>query len=167
MRFTKIPVEIEAKLFTGDNMQEMIDFIGKDKLEPNTEGYLHIFTLEGTMTASKGDWIIRGVHGEFYPCKPDIFKKTYSKVPRQCKHTQLLPRKDSMSGYCAVCDEYTDGWYCPDSPDNECHYMSERSGAFSYVELRDGRRSTMPEHHDPRNESWDSCIFCGQPEERK
>jgi hypothetical protein len=47
------------------------DFIG-DGIE--------IHTLEGTMTASKGDWIIKGVSGEFYPCKPDIFEKTYEAV---------------------------------------------------------------------------------------
>jgi hypothetical protein len=42
--------------------------------------YIEIATLEGTMTASPGDWVIRGVQGEFYPCKPDIFAKTYDTV---------------------------------------------------------------------------------------
>jgi hypothetical protein len=42
--------------------------------------FLHIETLEGTMTASPGDFIIRGVQGEFYPCKPDIFAETYEPV---------------------------------------------------------------------------------------
>ncbi|PRS47537.1 hypothetical protein [Bacillus sp. MZGC1] len=41
---------------------------------------MDIETLEGTMKASPGDWIIKGVHGEIYPCKPDIFEKTYEKV---------------------------------------------------------------------------------------
>jgi hypothetical protein len=41
---------------------------------------IDIPTLEGVMHASPGDWIIRGVHGECYPCKPDIFEKTYEKV---------------------------------------------------------------------------------------
>lgn len=41
---------------------------------------LVISTMEGMMTASRGDWIIRGVKGEFYPCKPDIFKQTYEAV---------------------------------------------------------------------------------------
>lgn len=41
--------------------------------------YLTVITLEGTMTAQPGDWIIRGVQGEFYPCKPDIFEQTYEK----------------------------------------------------------------------------------------
>lgn len=43
-------------------------------------GVLHIHTLEGTMRAEQGDWIIRGVKGEFYPCKPDIFAATYDLV---------------------------------------------------------------------------------------
>ena len=43
---------------------------------------LHIKTLEGTMTADLGDWIIKGVNGEFYPCKPDIFDKTYEAVEK-------------------------------------------------------------------------------------
>jgi len=41
---------------------------------------LKIFTLEGSLTASVGDWIIKGVKGEFYPCKPDIFEATYEEV---------------------------------------------------------------------------------------
>lgn len=45
-----------------------------------TNGEIHIPTLEGTMIASPGDFIIMGVNGEFYPCKPDIFEKTYEKV---------------------------------------------------------------------------------------
>ena len=44
------------------------------------DGALMIRTLEGDMRASHGDWIIRGVHGEFYPCKPDIFAKTYKET---------------------------------------------------------------------------------------
>lgn len=42
--------------------------------------YLEIETLEGTVTANEGDWIIKGIKGEFYPCKPDIFTATYEKV---------------------------------------------------------------------------------------
>ena len=45
--------------------------------------FLRIVTLEGTMVASKGDWVIRGVQGEFYPCKPDIFEATYEAVGGQ------------------------------------------------------------------------------------
>ena len=48
--------------------------------EPDYPTHLHINTLEGVMTASLGDWIIKGIRNEFYPCKPDIFEKTYEKV---------------------------------------------------------------------------------------
>ena len=46
---------------------------------PNS-GHLLIGTLEGTMAAAPGDWVIKGVAGEFYPCKPDIFEATYEPV---------------------------------------------------------------------------------------
>ena len=45
------------------------------------DGYPHIHTLEGPLSVSPGDWIIKGVNGEYYPCKPDIFDKTYEAVP--------------------------------------------------------------------------------------
>ena len=77
-RFRKKPVEIDALLWTGDNVAELTAFLnGKGKFE---WGGIRIATLEGIMTASVGDWIIRGVKGEFYPCKPDIFVATYEPV---------------------------------------------------------------------------------------
>lgn len=82
MKFRKKPVVIEALEFTGNNCTEIIRFMGG----PWTNPELHdtdrpvIHTLEGQLTASPGDWIIRGVQGEFYPCKPDIFAATYEAV---------------------------------------------------------------------------------------
>lgn len=55
---------------------EVDEFHGEDADNP----YMYIETLEGTMKASVGDYIIKGVNGEFYPCKPDIFEKTYEEV---------------------------------------------------------------------------------------
>lgn len=82
--FRKKPVEIQAMQWDGDNWEEMIPFIGDaGTLGIPDEHHLtsvEITTLEGTMTASPGDWIIRGVKGEFYPCKPDIFEATYEQV---------------------------------------------------------------------------------------
>lgn len=89
MRYVKKPVVIEAIQWTGDNLKEVFDFLyfHKSALRVCTwEEYedlvkkegLKIFTLEGTMMASVGDFIIKGVNGEVYPCKPDIFEKTYS-----------------------------------------------------------------------------------------
>jgi hypothetical protein len=60
-------------------LDEMADFAG-DRAKVKAEGErkaIVIETLEGTMIGEPGDWIIRGVNGEFYPCKPDIFAKTY------------------------------------------------------------------------------------------
>ena len=74
--FRKKPVKVEAIQWTGHNLAEIIRFTGPHGSKVAKEG-LKIFTLEGPLTASIGDWIIRGVSGEFYPCKPDIFDKTY------------------------------------------------------------------------------------------
>jgi hypothetical protein len=77
-KFRKKPVVIEAVQWDGD--QSTFDTIEQwaGKQVPDTDGYtLLIPTLEGTMTASLNDWIIRGVAGEIYPCKPDIFTATY------------------------------------------------------------------------------------------
>lgn len=78
-QYVKKPVVVEAVQWTGSNFDEIKEFCGNDVVE-NTGtkySYLQIHTLEGGMTASKGDYIIKGVSGEFYPCKPDIFEKTY------------------------------------------------------------------------------------------
>ena len=74
-RYVKKPVVIEAVRWTGDNLSEVKAFVGGYVLDG---GRLHISTLEGLMLASVGDFIIRGVKGEFYPCKPDVFDATYA-----------------------------------------------------------------------------------------
>lgn len=76
--YTKKPIKIQAVLYDGS--KESINAIlelnkNKDILLENNE--LIIKTLEGAMLASKGDYVIQGVKGELYPCKPDIFEKTY------------------------------------------------------------------------------------------
>lgn len=81
MKYRKKPVVIEAVQWTGKNQTEIFAFtkageIGEDFMSSDIE----IVTLEGTMKASPGDWIIKGVKGEFYPCKPDIFEATYEPV---------------------------------------------------------------------------------------
>ena len=74
---TKKPVTVEAVQWTGDNFVEIDQFITVLHETFPKDGIVKIPTLEGEMTASLGDWIIKGVNGEFYPCKPDIFEKTY------------------------------------------------------------------------------------------
>ena len=73
--YRKKPVIVEAIQWNGRNEMEIANFIGGN-LEMDDNGLL-IHTLEGTMTASVGDYVIKGVNGEFYPCKPGIFEKTH------------------------------------------------------------------------------------------
>ncbi len=86
--FIKKPVMVQAVQWTGDNWEEIAEFVGKDilfTLDGLGKPYLIINTLEGAHNASVGDWIIRGVEGEFYPCKPDIFEQTYEETDRKEK----------------------------------------------------------------------------------
>jgi hypothetical protein len=89
MKFKKKPVEIEAIQYNGNNGSEL--YLWSDSkvyespicepTEDNPRGaYIQIDTLEGTMIGIVGDYIIKGIQGEFYPCKPNIFKQTYDLV---------------------------------------------------------------------------------------
>lgn len=90
MKYRKKPVEIEAIRLTEDNIVECFEFIGLSLKNEDIDyfnnfakkytGGIYIKTLEGNMLASFGDYIIKGVKGEFYPCKPDIFEMTYEKI---------------------------------------------------------------------------------------
>jgi hypothetical protein len=84
--YRKRPVVIEAKQWTGENLREIIAFTGRfissweEFAADVARDGLKIYTLEGVHLANVGDWIIRGVKGEYYPCKPDIFEATYEPV---------------------------------------------------------------------------------------
>lgn len=80
--YKKKPVVIEAVQYTGDNPTEVNNLLGGIlNLDEGFPGLpIIIETLEGDMRADVGDWIICGVKGEFYPCKPDIFDATYEAV---------------------------------------------------------------------------------------
>lgn len=101
MKFRKKPVVIDAIQLTTKNIREVYELVHKEKVSANSyqlleywETYtnivirdgMHIPTLEDgnesqvKHIASIGDWIITGIKGEFYPCKPDIFELTYEKV---------------------------------------------------------------------------------------
>lgn len=78
--YRKKPIIIQAMQWLGDNFEELEDFGSDRDIVSNPDGTLTIATLEGNHKAQKKDWIIRGVKGEVYPCKPDIFEQTYEKV---------------------------------------------------------------------------------------
>lgn len=87
MKFRKKPVVIEAVQYDG-KAGVVLDFLAAEELERvvfessdvQTDRKVIIRTLEGDMAVSRGDWIIRGIKGELYPCKPDIFAATYEKA---------------------------------------------------------------------------------------
>lgn len=76
-KYKKKPVEVEAIQWNGCNISEICKFIGKDVSHLLLSGHLYIQTLEGPHHASIDDYIIKGIKGEFYPCKSDIFEQTY------------------------------------------------------------------------------------------
>jgi hypothetical protein len=78
-KYTKKAVTIEAIQFTPFSIEACEDFVGGD-LGKDGGGHTVIATLEGAMKVSLNDYIIKGVKGEFYPCKPDIFEMTYEPV---------------------------------------------------------------------------------------
>jgi len=77
-RYRKKPVVIEAVQFDGTNEKEVIEFTNNIARRIATHTPLIVIsTLEGDMNANIGDWIIKGIKNEFYPCKPDIFDVSY------------------------------------------------------------------------------------------
>jgi len=82
-KYRKKPVVIEAIEFTTETKDQVYNFVTCNKsasFAGTSQPTLKIQTLEGIMTATEGDWIIKGVRGEFYPVKPDIFEETYEMV---------------------------------------------------------------------------------------
>jgi hypothetical protein len=119
MKYRKKPVVIEAVQFNQFTLSELYDFLGITNkgsfldcghgIDP-TDGQFKITTLEGVHVANINDYIIRGVKGEFYPCKPDIFEMTYEKAEDAPQNTMEI---------CPVCTgdgigADTSGWVkCP------------------------------------------------------
>lgn len=77
-KFRKNPIVVEAHIYTrnGEEAEEVAFWCNGDQ----TDDGLVVHTLEGDMLAEYNDWIIKGVNGEFYPCKPHIFQKTYKAI---------------------------------------------------------------------------------------
>lgn len=106
MKYRKIPAVIDAMEWTGD--ASALPAFALSIHSPNNKtaliynkitGALIVRTLEGDMTATIGDFLIRGVEGELYFCKPEIFKKTYERVEEGCSHT-------TNGEYCKACSRF-------------------------------------------------------------
>lgn len=110
--YRKKPVVVEAVQFwyTPTSLAELYDFFQRppkvDVSDPDNP-ILKIETLEGTLTAQQGDYIIKGIRGEFYPCKKDIFEQTYEEIKHPCptcKHFE--PFAPMMLGKCLLFIEH-------------------------------------------------------------
>jgi hypothetical protein len=77
-KYVKNPIPVEAIHWDGDNVEEVKSFV--EEVAQIRGGSLYIKTLEGEMFAPIGSYVIKGVNGEFYPCREDIFKKTYEEI---------------------------------------------------------------------------------------
>lgn len=112
--YRKKPVEIQAALIAKDNLTELATLVdGHLKLTTDKNGeettILVIPTLEGKMNAHIGDYLIRGVAGEYYSCKPDIFAQTYDRVPEELEIEHLRrvnqDAEETELLTCLSCDE--------------------------------------------------------------
>lgn len=141
-KFRKKPVVIDALQWTGSNINEVMGFMNWRNASHDDRNGLIVHTLEGNHHASIGDWIIKGVHGEFYPCKPDIFEKTYESAalaqPSAPVAQQWISVKDRLPSehdwYAViVADPDEIGWetrcwwralFTPASNEQEAHWNS-------------------------------------------
>lgn len=78
--YEKRPVRIQAVQWNGENVKELMDFLNWRNASHDDQSGFVIHTLEGNMQATVGDYIIKGLSGEYYPCKEDIFLASYIKV---------------------------------------------------------------------------------------
>lgn len=131
-KYRKKPVVVEAIQWTGSNLEEIRNFVGSDLIEnyikhfdiertliKQTLSGIAINTLEGTMIVNYGDYIIKGVNNEFYPCKPDIFKQIYEEIiddnkkqketylskylrENNCSYEEFVKDQEMYDGFCPV-----------------------------------------------------------------
>lgn len=121
MKFRKRPVEIDAIEFKGtlSSAHDVWSWSGRDPAISIVAGRsIRIQTLEGWMLASPGDWIIRGVKGELYPCKPDIFAATYEAVDPADLGPLTEVEKAEQAKRCS-CRGFDDLCPCQNVPDRQ------------------------------------------------
>ncbi len=140
-KYRKKPIVVEAIQWTGSNLEEIRNFVGNDLIEnyikhfdiertliKQTLAGIAINTLEGTMIVNYGDYIIKGVNNEFYPCEPDIFKQTYEEViddNKKQKETYLSKylRENNCSFEEFVKDQEMYDGFCPVILESPCSKM--------------------------------------------
>jgi len=142
-KFRKKPVVIEAMKLTRENYIDVYLWMStsweersvSQLVDGTVEIYIH--TLEGNMTARQGDWIIKGVQGEFYPCKPDIFEQTYEPAT-----PDVSPVPPTRENFCDDCGRFCTEKYLSAEHkcqrcqriDEPCEFMPEPRGAFGIAQ---------------------------------
>lgn len=131
-KYRKKPIVVEAIRWTGSNLEEIRNFVGSDLIEDYIKYYdiertlikpmlvgIEINALEGTMGVDYGDYIIKDVNNELYPCKPDIFEQTYEEViddnkeqketylskylrENNCSYEEFVKDQEMYDGFCPV-----------------------------------------------------------------
>jgi len=153
-KYRKKPVIIEALQFNGDNFAECEKFIGAKNYD-NTLNYPNIKTLEGTMQVSVNDFIIKGVAGEFYPCRPDIFEATYDATWAIKMVFMNYPENTetpaSMTSTCSRCGNY---W-----PSCACRPSKESFANIVFTQYPSATTATTT-----TTSTWSAvCSQCGLP----
>lgn len=111
--YRKLPVEIQAIQFTGANAPEVEAFFGPDAEHVEIlSDRVMIPTLEGLMRADIGSWIIRGVKGEYYPCKDEIFRTTYIAATAPIEEVDTAPPSDLVEAFSVSFGEGTNPCIC-------------------------------------------------------
>lgn len=118
-RFRKRPVEVDAVQFTGTEPHPDGVCLGIDAqcvwADTAFRGRPHVHTLEGILLVSPGDWVIRGIRGEYHPCRADIFEETYEPVPNVSVWRGGIIEQPSAGTHCDVTPLPIGYWAPPDA----------------------------------------------------
>ncbi|MGG1424384.1 hypothetical protein ABE321_16025 [Bacillus paralicheniformis] len=142
-KYIKKPVVVEAIQYDG-TVQDVVDFAGFKNTEMNEDiTKLYIKTLEGDMLVSHGDYVIKGVDGEFYPCKPRIFEKTYDRVDL-LKKARKMAELSGMVTKCGVNFTEKYGHHKKEKIEKvesfEFHFDGKTKSKIEYKTMKDGSR---------------------------
>jgi hypothetical protein len=177
MKFRKKPVVIEAVRFeqptgVGDAPEWLVEAVMRNDFLV-VDGVAHITTLEGIMTAKPGDWIIRGVKGEIYSCKPDIFAATYECATPPSPSTAPTKRNDVLEEVARACEELQDA--DEEGPDGQRRcFESTRDNCVDVIRALKSKDmpSTAPTVDERADDpganikTWKERLFEQQPELR-
>lgn len=151
MKYRKKPVIIDAVKWCGDNVKEVMNFMVWRNASHDDRTGLLIHTLEGTLHASIGDMIIKGVQGEFYACKPDIFAATYE----DAENSPPLPQQGGEQTAATMRHQALLGGYAQGS-NAECHF---NNGFQKAAEIY---AAVLPQGEEQTDEVTEEMIEAGQ-----